>query len=303
MNKIKLASVIVTYNRSELLKQCIKACINQTYMFDYILVVNNASSDNTREVLIEYKNDIHYINLSDNIGGSGGFYEGMKYFFDNKIDFDYLLLIDDDAILDNKFNDNIVNNISDKYKAYSGTVLTGNKIQLFHRSRLKSRSYYYEEVSENEYNSMNFECELASFCGLFINKDLINKIGFPNKDFFIWEDDKEYSLRIIKYSKVLNVNSAIIDHRTIQTEKYNKINWKTYYYYRNRILIIKYHYHNDYASELLKELLRGIKSVIVYIFSHRKDNLALSKIHFNVFGDVLLNKLGKNTKYLPGVKL
>ena len=38
---MKLGVVIVTYNRIELLKECISNCINQILKFDKIIIINN----------------------------------------------------------------------------------------------------------------------------------------------------------------------------------------------------------------------------------------------------------------------
>ena len=76
---MKLGVVIVTYNRLELLKECITACINQKEEFQKILIINNASTDGTKEYLenLQYSN-LEIINSNKNLGGSGGFWLGIK---------------------------------------------------------------------------------------------------------------------------------------------------------------------------------------------------------------------------------
>lgn len=49
------AVVVVTYNRLELLKECLKQVENQTVPAQKIIVVDNASTDGTAEYLREYK--------------------------------------------------------------------------------------------------------------------------------------------------------------------------------------------------------------------------------------------------------
>ena len=48
---MQVTAVIVTYNRLELLKECIAAVKAQTYKPSFILVVNNDSTDGTTEWL------------------------------------------------------------------------------------------------------------------------------------------------------------------------------------------------------------------------------------------------------------
>jgi rhamnopyranosyl-N-acetylglucosaminyl-diphospho-decaprenol beta-1,3/1,4-galactofuranosyltransferase len=65
MSEIKVCAVVVTYNRKEQLKECLKALLDQTRPLDALLIVDNGSTDNTPELLLEQayidhlpKNDI-----------------------------------------------------------------------------------------------------------------------------------------------------------------------------------------------------------------------------------------------------
>ena len=87
---------VVTYNRIRDLGKCIDALRNQTHSDFDILVVNNGSSDGTKEWL-EQQGDIITIN-QENMGGAGGFYSGMRYMIDH--DYQWLLMMDDDGIAD-----------------------------------------------------------------------------------------------------------------------------------------------------------------------------------------------------------
>ena len=301
MEKHKLACLIVTYNRQKLLVECIESCLHQKTNFDYVLVVNNGSTDHTKEILLKYSEKIQSINLDTNFGGAGGFYFGIKHYIDNKIDFDYLLLIDDDAILSKDFNNEIVKKISNEYDAYSGTVITKNNIQKHHRSRLTGKGFKYKNVCINEYENDYFEYDICSFCGLYISKDLIKRVGYPDKDFFIWNDDIEYSLRINKYTKILNVNKAVINHKCDISN--NTLSWKTYYLCRNRLLILKRYYPFSFVVEVILDFLRGIKNEVLYIIKHNNSNRILAKMHFISIYEAIFNKLGKNDKYVPGIEL
>lgn len=89
-------TLIVTYNRLSDLKICVEAVRKQTYRGFNILVVNNGSTDGTKEWLAR-QTDIITIN-QENLGGAGGFYTGMKYMYDNG--YEWLIMMDDDGIPD-----------------------------------------------------------------------------------------------------------------------------------------------------------------------------------------------------------
>ncbi|RYY64396.1 MAG: glycosyltransferase, partial [Chitinophagaceae bacterium] len=77
----KVIAVVVTYNRQQLLSQCIDALRSQTRRPDTILVVNNGSTDNTEDWL-KIQKDIIFISQG-NTGSAGGFHTAIQYAFKN----------------------------------------------------------------------------------------------------------------------------------------------------------------------------------------------------------------------------
>lgn len=79
---MKIDAVVVTYNRKALLIECVEAILKQKYAVDKLIIIDNASTDGTEEELkkieILNRNDVVYKKLEKNIGGAGGFYEGIK---------------------------------------------------------------------------------------------------------------------------------------------------------------------------------------------------------------------------------
>lgn len=301
---MKLGVVIVTYNRLDLLKECIEACINQEEKFSKILVVNNASTDGTTEYLqhLKYEN-LEILNTGSNLGGAGGFYKGIEKSIE--YDLDYLLLIDDDAILDISYNKEILKHMNKKEEnvcAYSGTVKTNNIIQTEHRRHLKKNFKCVNSTLE-EYLKEYFDYELSTFCGLYIKMDIIRKIGLPEKDFFIWFDDTEYSLRICKYGKIRNINSTFLNHKT-KIANSTGFNWKSYYSLRNQIVILKKYYSKFILFKFtFKMRVMIIVGKITAILKRNNYYNKVSQIYKDALNDGLKNNLGKNEKYTFNVKI
>ena len=91
---MQVTAVIVTYNRFELLKECIAAVKAQTYKPSFILVVNNSSTDGTTEWLNQ-QHDLIVIQQPNN-GGAWGFYTGLKEGY--RTNADWFWVMDDDTI-------------------------------------------------------------------------------------------------------------------------------------------------------------------------------------------------------------
>lgn len=302
----KFTVIIVTYNRLELLKECLECIRQQELMPNSVVIINNSSTDGTDEFLDsvpEVKDKKWTLKTEPkNIGGSGGFYDGMKLAV--ATDSDWFLLIDDDAML----APNYLKLISEsavkhpKILAFSGTVKTDNKIMTEHRRRF---SKFEVAVDEKEYLSDEFEYDLSSFCGAVVNRKVVEAVGFPERDFFIWYDDTEYSLRVMSVSKFVNVNAAVLNHKTkissvSSREAKTKMNWKKYYGYRN--IIYSDLKHHMFLLGIRYHLLRWLKAVIVDYLNPNIDKEISQynlKLVLTAIKDGIKGNLGFNEKYRP----
>ena len=95
----RIAAVVVTYNRKELLRECLQALLAQSMNQLDILLIDNASTDGTHEFvgdIIEANDTISYINTGSNLGGAGGFHYGLKEAYNRG--YEYMWIMDDDTI-------------------------------------------------------------------------------------------------------------------------------------------------------------------------------------------------------------
>ena len=235
----KIFAVVVTYNRKELLKECIEALVSQTRKVDKIYIIDNNSTDDTDKYIYIYigKNpdkNIKYIKLKENIGGAGGFYEGMKLAYQEGAD--WIWVMDDDTIPTKKALENLINAksiINDKISfLYSSAWDSIEKHPLNHgKIALSTNSEGY--ISYRKYLEYGIlELENATFVSCLINSDAVKKCGLPVKDYFIWGDDLEYTTRLTKYygkgfqigkSKVIHKRKGKIIHNIANEENENKL--------------------------------------------------------------------------------
>ncbi len=253
--KNKICAVVVTYNRYELLKECLNSLLNQTKPIDIVLI-NNASTDGTHEKLIKdgylEKQQILYKKMEQNLGGAGGFYGGLKWAMELK--YDYMYLLDDDAepALDamEKLFLHVKND--DGFCAYASKLFIGtNKNHTLSLSGYGHRGYFdyknplpsfQKPLKEEDYKTKTSLIDMASFVGILVPRKSVEKIGLPRDDFFIHHDDVEYSLRLVKLGKILMINDSHIFHKEKRQEE--KIVKKCCWLQKNRIkldmLWIKY---------------------------------------------------------------
>ena len=250
--KEKIVAVIVTYNRLEKLKKTISSALAQD--FDELIVVNNNSTDSTQEWLESQRaNDsrLTILKLDENTGGAGGFYSGTKFATENT-DADWLVLFDDDAYAAKDLIDNFRSlDIPKSAGAASTAVYTPDgKIADFNRPgrnpfrSLKSSVQYLlnRESSYLSYDELKtasgVHVDVSSFVGFFVKTSVIKeKLGYPQKEFFIYCDDWSYSYEVSKlgYQNLYYSELAFYHDSNTFIDSYDKQIWKKYYAYRNAI--------------------------------------------------------------------
>lgn len=287
---MRICTVVVTFNRYQLLTECLDALLEQTLKTD-ILVVDNASTDGTLNKIEEdgYLNSeyIIYKRLEKNLGGAGGFHYGVKYALENN--YDYVWLMDDDAEPETNCLEVLLKNIDSQYSAYAPKTLIGtkekNEISLSgygHRGFFDYANClpsFSRPMPKESYEKETCEIEMASFVGILVPISSVKKIGLPENKFFIHHDDMEYSLRLLSLGKILMVNSVSIYHKEKRAEekcektflifKKNRIRfdklWLKYFGLRNSIYVaFKYGKGLKKYFSAVNIYLTLIKDIILY---------------------------------------
>lgn len=300
--------VIVTFNRITLLRECLECVMNQNYPINQVVIVDNASSDGTREYLEKItKTDdrVTVFRSPENRGGAYAFCKGLEIACG--LTGNMIILIDDDAMLSKTFTERMVKAFIDNsdVKAFAGVVYNEGKIDTSHRKviynweKLDSR-----EVEVEKYQKEYFKVDLVSFCGLAISRELISQVGYPCAEYFIWYDDTEYSLRLRKETDIVVVSQAELNHKAVIGR--GKGNWKLYYGERNMLITVRKHgtdkgYKQVVRREIIKLLknIFSIKKFLKWLLGKDNTYFYYNFLYIRALIDGVCGRNGKNENYLP----
>lgn len=294
----KIGVVIVTYNRIEKLKKSLDSYERQSKRPDYILVVDNCSTDGTKEYVKNWKRKedgiLRYsISLSENMGGSGGYYEGLK--MAETLDAEWIWVSDDDAYVAYdaiEILDRYINQLrKKKISAICGSVWREGEIDTWHRRRIVKKGYAVieERVAKEEYKKKIFSISIFSYVGTALSREALLLAGLPHKEYFIAYDDSEHSYRMREQGKICCVPAIKVIH---DIEADRRLTWKTYYNIRNKI--------NAYLEHMGKgqAILQSGYYLIRFAFQKKRKSQLVRRAVF----DAWRNELGFNKNYSPGWK-
>ncbi len=234
--KAKVAAVLVSFNRLEFLKEIILALKNQSHKPDEIIVVNNSSTDGTGDWLGSQKN-ITVITQA-NLGSSGGQYTAYKTAYNKG--YDWIWGMDDDVVprrdcletlLASAKDGNIYNPLR---HTPSGNVFINDTLEINLTNPFKG--YWTRILSEADLSKKMIPADGTTFEGPLIHRSVIESIGLPDKDFFIYGDDTEFMIRAKRAGAEIFINTdAKMDRKLEAPDSLNTFDWKLYYIIRNQM--------------------------------------------------------------------
>ena len=251
LKKTPLVSVIiVNYNGGELLSKSIESVIEQDYKPIEIIVVDNASKDNSIELVEKRFGDLEYlkiVRLRKNVGFLLGNDIGFLHVNPRS---KYILMLNNDAYLDknclNKLVDTLENDegigaAQPEIYFPDGSIQTlGNMYDTFCMGTLQLGRH----IGLEDIHIKNWIYEISYPCGAvaLLRMDLIRRIGFLDPKFFLYHDDIDLGFRIwLSGYKVVMVRSAKAYHYGGYSSR--RIRVDTYYHAtKSRIsLMLKYY--------------------------------------------------------------
>lgn len=274
---------ILNFNGAEDTKKCLTSLNNmhKNGLDVTVVVLNNGSKEKLTLDLTSYKNlSVTLIRNEENKGFSGGHNDVITYALKQKAD--YLLLLNNDTVVDPSFLLELVNQAekSEKGGAFVPKIYF-TKGEEYHHDRYKDaergKVIWYaggmidwnniigkhvgvDEVDQGQFDKV-LETEFATGCCLLLRSDVVKKVGMFDPRYFLYYEDADLSMRIKKKDYTLIfVPSAMIWHGNAKSAGGSGSILQDYFTTRNRLL-----FGFTYASlrtkfALLREAIRFLRN-------------------------------------------
>ncbi len=261
---MKLSVIIVNYNVRYYLEQAVGAALKAMKGLEAeLIVVDNASTDGSDQMMAARFPEVQYIYSKENTGFSRGNNIGMR-----AARGEYLLLLNPDTVVsEDAFLRAVERMDADPTIGGLGVHMvdgTGNFLpeskrglptpraafykvfglsNLFPRSR-KYGSYHLSYLNKED----EHEVEILSGAFMMMRREALDKAGLLDEDFFMYGEDIDLSYRLIKagYKNLYFPDTRIIHYKGESTKK-GSVNY-VFVFYRAMIIFAKKHFEKGQAS-------------------------------------------------------
>lgn len=218
-----VVAVVVSFNRARLLTTTLQGLASGERSPETIVVVDNASDDDSVRVVEDFARQaelaVDLIRLPRNVGGAGGFTVGIDRAAHHH-GADLIWVMDDDT-------EPLAQTLSSAVAAWRDYDPRGGRRPAFVASRV-----LWTDGSEHPMNSMIERIgagagrrrragavgartiRSGSFVSLLLDGDAVRATGAPYADFFIWNDDFEFSTRLARWGDALQLPDSQVVHHT-----------------------------------------------------------------------------------------
>ena len=314
----RVLAVAVTFNRREMVTRLVRAAASGSVAPDEIVVVDNASDDDTVSALEALAKELtvplRVVRLDTNTGGAGGFHAGLEDFLAGAADLVWLM--DDDGVPAEDCLERLLPHVADPRVADQGgrdfvgpaVVAEHDPTRLCFPIRLPGRSRVVHDLADVTAAARDglIQDVVIPFNGVLLTRDLVQRIGTVREEFFIWGDDVEYLWRArAAGARIATVVEARFAHPATDdlgtpemfgrtTYNHSPSDLKHYCMCRNNVANLK-----QYVGPLGVAAF-FVKTVWFYLFTRR--DLARLRMSLGAMHDGYYGRWGKHTRYLrvPG---
>lgn len=211
----QVVAVVVTYNRRDLLRECLAALRDQERTPDRVIVVDNASTDGTAAMVRSEAPAVELMAMEHNVGGAGGFHAGLRAAHAGGADWTWLL--DDDTIAR---PDALAHLLAARAPAdgLPAPLVLASRVEWKDgrphpmNMPIVGRRDLPRLVAATEAGLLPLRA--ATFVSLLVARPAVERYGLPLAQYFLWADDIEYTARVLRSEPGYLVPESVVEHRT-----------------------------------------------------------------------------------------
>ena len=232
-----VCAVVATHNRRDLLASCLDRLEAQSRRPDRILVVDNASTDGTGELLAT-RDGIEVERLEVNAGGAGGFAHGLRVA--HEAGYDWIWLLDDDTFAEPTCLEELLAGAARAPETPSVMSSVARwrdgRLHPMNGPWLRNGRADFARAARERLASIR----AATFVSTMVHRDAVDRHGLPPAHYFVWLDDIAYTARVLRHEHGYVVPDSTALHWT--PRPYNTVTdarERFYFKVRNQLWLLR----------------------------------------------------------------
>jgi len=218
--------IVLTFNVREASRRCLESLKTLTYPNLNVVVVDNASSDQTEEMVRSEFRNYAMVQTGDNLGYTGGNNRGIEFALNRGAD--YVVILNPDTVV---VNGAFIGEMVDYMEAHPGVGISGPRVFLRERSVVQNTVLYQPGLRRSIGNWIRYRLNPSSFVHsgdkvvdaetlngvcLMMRGECLNQIGLFDENIFMYIEDADLDYRAWRAGwrvRYLPIDSVVHEQR------------------------------------------------------------------------------------------
>lgn len=245
---MKVTAIIVNYNTADVVAACIDSLLMQADVETEIIVVDNASKDNSKSVLEAYAGKIRLLSNDENVGFGNACNQAFK-----EAQGEYLYLINPDAELTKPTD---FQHLISRLEIKTGIGFIGTHIQSETAMEIPT-DYPGQKHIKQDFGTLPGKIAYLPCTSAFISRKVYEEVQGFDEDFFVYGEAMDICLRTRKAGYKIDFYGDVTAKHTEINNKHRSGNYQRYLRrMQNLYTFYRKHYFIDEVKNLLQKDLK-----------------------------------------------